>query len=232
MGGLILLYYAVCYSAGGASLIVSLIAAKSRSNAHDARFAAVSLSLALMLVPFSIRSYLGARRELMALTLVLWLVTALGEALMIALLPRFVHSLLPSRRQRVIDATWTAAAAIAFCCQPLAMLFPNTIFLVFVPMAIMPAAIVYIAIVVFVRGFKGRGWKASIEEAELARWKSMMKASTILSAVFLPFMIAIDFFPGLLIGSGLSFPALSQDIPPLLRGLEPRVPRDYRAPPP
>ena len=114
MGGLLVLYYAVCYSIGGAALIVSLIAARSKASPPDARFAVFSLSLALMLVPFSVLSYTGANIRLKALVFALWFVVAAGEALMIASLPRFMHSLLPSKRQGAIEAMWTASAAVAF----------------------------------------------------------------------------------------------------------------------
>ena len=214
MGGLLVLYYAVCYSIGGAALIVSLIAARSKASPPDARFAVFSLSLALMLVPFSVLSYTGANIRLKALVFALWFVVAAGEALMIASLPRFMHSLLPSKRQGAIEAMWTASAAVAFGCQPLALLFPTAAaFLLVVPMVLMPAAILYVSVVFVARGLRDRGWKAGMGEAELARWKSVIKAVTAISAISLPFLLVIDFFPESLVGLRLGLPPFFKVFP-------------------
>jgi len=195
MDDLLVLYYAICYTAGGAGLVVALIAAKSRSSLPDARFASVIASLALILVPFFVLSYLGSRGEGSPLSLALWSVSIAGESFLIACLPRFIHSLFPRSRERAIERAWILGALAAFASFPLIILFPRAFALYLVPMVLMPAAILYVVIVSLAGVLRGQPWAAVIDEGERARWLSLIKSITALSAVFLPLMAAFDFFP-------------------------------------
>lgn len=212
MKDLLILYYALCYTAGGVGLIVSLIAARSLAGPRDGRFAAVSGSLALILVPFFVLSYLGSRGDGSPLRLALWLVIVAGESLLIASLPRFIHSMFPRPRERAMERAWAAAALASLASIPLTLLFPRFPALLFIPMVLMPAAILY-AVIASVAGLRAGPPQAS-NAGEGARWLSLIKAVTLLSIAFLPIMLAFDFFPLLAAGLGR---ALGIAFPPFLK---------------
>lgn len=198
MTGLILLYYAACHSIGLAGLVASFIAATVLPGKGDRRFALVSSSLALIVLPFSILSYFWPRGDLPILFRnALWFVSSLGESLMIASLPRFIHSFFGSRHEKAIFRGWAIAAILAFASFPASLAFESLdqrglALVLLVPMVLMPAAIVYVIV-------------ASLKNATgIARaWRNMLREITIATALYLPLLIAVDFFPVLTQALGL-----------------------------
>ncbi len=195
MTGLILLYYALCHSVGVAALVVSLMAPRFLPGIRDRRFALLAASLALILLPFSVLSYLGSRVDLPAiLRSGLWMVSLSGESLMIAALPRFIHAFFSSRIEKPVLRAWTIAAFTAFASFPLSLALGGNETLLLVPMALMPASIVYAI---------GVSLRRRIAAAGGARWGGILRGITLASAAFLPILVVLDFFPRLLPFLGL-----------------------------
>jgi DNA-binding CsgD family transcriptional regulator len=210
MRDLILLYYGFCYSIGGAGLVLALIAARLLGGEADRRFASIEAGLALVLVPFFALSYFQSRPGAPeAVKLAIWGLSYAGESLLIALLPRFIHSFFDIKGGAAILRAWTAAAGASFACIPLVLAWTKASPLLHLQMALLPAAMVYVTATSLARGIARDQWKAGLGEAEKARWRSFSIVVLALTAVFLPIMLLVDFFPGALVGLGIS---LSVDV--------------------
>jgi DNA-binding CsgD family transcriptional regulator len=202
-GLFLLLYYGACHSIGLVALVVAFVASRLLSGKGDRRFALVATSLALIVLPFSILSYSWPRGGLPLLARnALWLVSSLGESLMISSLPRFIHCFFASRREKAIFRAWDLAALLSFASFPASLVlerlaldgrhYQGWIAILYVPMVLMPASIVYV-IAAYLRRAR------SIE----APWRRMLREITVSTIAFLPLLVAFDFFPGLTRGLGL-----------------------------
>jgi len=213
-----MLYYSACYTIGGVGLVLSIAQAIARlgsagngglkglferMGSREVLYACLQISLALMLVPFFVTTYICRLGEQVpwAMALGIWAASIAGQALMVFILPRFVLSVIPDRREALVKIVSAAAAASILASFPLHFVFQGTVFFVYWPMAIIPASILY-AILVF--AFRGRAETRGTAEAagtaeqsdpDRAFGLSLMAAMARMSAVSLPFMLAFDFFP-------------------------------------
>ncbi len=212
MGDLLVLYYSVCYSVGGAGLVLSVVQAIARfasagpgggkhflerMGSREFLFACVQVSLALMLVPFFVITYFSRLGEQGLWPLGLWAASIAGQAILVFILPRFVLSVISDRRESAVRAVSAAAAVSIFACFPLNFIFQGTAFFLLLPMALMPATVLYSILAFTLRGKAERRAALERPDPERAFWLSLLAAISRLSALFLPFMLAFDFFPGL-----------------------------------
>ncbi len=210
MSDLPVLYYSLCYTVGGIGLVLSLVQALARLGAAGNRgwkglrarmgssaflYACVQVSLALMLVTFFTITYdqrVGGRG---LWSIGLWISNVAGEALLAFALPRLVLSAIPNRHERTVRTVSAISAAAILASFPLNFIFTETVFFVFVPMAILPAAILYAILAFLLRDRTESGRAAESSDPDRAFWLSYLAAMTRISLVSLPILIAFDFFP-------------------------------------
>jgi DNA-binding CsgD family transcriptional regulator len=209
MEHLVLLYDIICYTVGGIGLVFAALTAALTKSRIDRRYAAFMASFTLILVGESMFVY--ARNAAVggnAFISVALNLETVGGALMIAVLPRFVHSFSKVPIERALNIGFTGLGIATLC---FGVLWVQGVirgrvggiyfFLIF-------ATIVYS---LTTGNLFSRLWPPRDNPpAETVRWDRIMGAVTILTVSFIPFLALIDFFPQLL-------PAVTRRLPSYFR---------------
>lgn len=206
---LVFLYDIACYTFGGFGLLFAAFTAAVHRNAIDGRYAAFMTGLAVIIVMDTVSVY--ARNAEMrgdVFFALLPCIETAGGSLIIAFLPRFIHSFSAVPVKRILDlaflliAAFSLALGISWTFGARAV-FPRGTFR-YEDSIIILAVILYC---VLAGRIYGKRWPLSgVTQEESARWNRIMGLVTVLTVSFIPFFIFVDFFPEIL-------PALSGLLP-------------------
>jgi DNA-binding CsgD family transcriptional regulator len=209
MGHLVFFYDFVCYSAGALGLLFAVLTAVVRRSLIDRRYAAFMFSFTVILVSESAAVYSrNAGVETDFFSIVRTLIECAGGSLIIATLPRFIHSLMKIPFERTLNRLFVCIAVFSYLIPVAGLLRlplsgPSTPYY-----ALITATILY---AVSAGNFFSRRWpNREASEAEMARWGRLMGSVSILTVAFVPLFVVLDFFPQLL-------PVISSRLPSSFR---------------
>jgi DNA-binding CsgD family transcriptional regulator len=201
-------YYAFCYSAGLLGFVASFASASWRPRGpgrlRDARFAFLTASFGLMVIPSTIIAYAQSTgRAPMSLLLALGGMGLAGGSCLVIALPHFQGAFadppkpLKARRTWIALSLASAASSIAYLALQAT---PRAWPLAYIILLCMIAAIVdaVISSPASIRSLSraSREAESSSPEAHDARsWRRLLRAFSVATLATLPIMLAFDFFP-------------------------------------
>jgi DNA-binding CsgD family transcriptional regulator len=209
MNHVIFLYEIICYSVGGIGVLFAVLTGALAKSMIDRRYAAFMASFTIILVSNSFDVYTGNAGVWAGnMILISSFVELAGMSLMIAVLPRFIHSMAALSFERILNRIFAALGLASYAMVILAGLGFPPLWLANVEFGLLTAVIVYAVVAgnIFLRVWPRR----DLTPAETSRWHRIMRSATVLTTAFIPFFVLIDFFPQLL-------PSLSDRLPKSLR---------------